>query len=292
MVENNPKTLQNRHEPVVTTRDFMVSGEAFELFRHAEIDGLLMTRPVPTHLERYYESRDYLSHQDRPETLFGRLYKIARAWNINWKIRFVAKFVGPGGDLLEIGAGQGDFLQAASLRWRTTGVEPNDGARQRALEKNLEVFEKLGEVPLEKKDAILLWHVLEHIPDLETTLSDLLDRLRPEGHLILALPNYQSWDARHFQKYWAAYDVPRHLWHFSKDSVKELFGRYGMECIATRPMWLDAFYVSWLSEKYRGNRWAALAAPFKGLASNLAALFTREPSSVVYILSRKAQEHQ
>lgn len=274
------------------TRDYMVSGEEFKLYPHATIDGLLMTRPVPEELGRYYDSQDYLSHRDRPDTVFGQLYKMARAWNVNWKVRLVERFVPAGGDMLEVGSGQGDFLQTASATWTATGVEPNEGARHRALQKNLKVYQKLDDVPAGRYDAIILWHVLEHIPDLEATVSDLLHRLQPGGRLFLALPNHQSWDARHYREYWAAYDVPRHLWHFSKNSVKELFGQFGLECMATRPMWLDAFYVSWLSEQYKGNRWAPLAAPLRGLASNLAALFTREPSSVVYILGRKPQHHQ
>ena len=274
-------------DPVLTTRDYMVSGEEFQLHRHDKIHGLLMTYPVPEDLTRYYESREYLSHRDRPETLFGRLYQLARAWSVNWKVRLVAKFVPTGGEMLEIGTGQGDFLQVASRHWSVSGVEPNRGARHRALQKKLKVFEKLHEVPAAANDAIVLWHVLEHIPDLEATISDLPNRLKPDGRLILALPNHRSWDARHYREYWAAYDVPRHLWHFSKHSVIDLFGTYGLECIAMRPMWLDAFYVSWLSEKYKANRWAALVAPWKGLTSNLGALFTREPSSVVYVLGRR-----
>lgn len=292
MAKNQPNTTSKDPGPFMATRDYMVSGEEFQLYRHPEIDGLLMTLPVPENLGRYYESRDYLSHRDRTDTIFGRLYKMARAWNVNWKVRLVEKFVPAGGDMLEVGAGQGDFLLVASSKWKTTGVEPNEGARQRTLQKNLKVFERLGDVPDARYDAIVLWHVLEHIPDLESTITDLQHRLKPEGRLILALPNHQSWDARHYREFWAAYDVPRHLWHFSKNSVKDLFGRNGLECMATRPMWLDAFYVSWLSEKYKGNRWGALAAPWKGLVSNLAALFTREPSSVVYILGRKGEQSE
>ncbi|WP_221898679.1 class I SAM-dependent methyltransferase [Robiginitalea sp. SC105] len=186
--------------------------------------------------------------------------------------------------LLEVGCGQGDFLEAAGRVWEVTGVEPNAGARGRARNKGLEVYAGLGDVPAGSREGIVLWHVLEHIPDLEGTIVQIRSLLRQGGYLFLALPNHQSGDAKFYGEYWAGYDVPRHVWHFTKEPVKQLFGAYGFEVVQMKPMWLDAFYVSWLSEKYRGNRWAPFAGAYRGLVSNLSALRTSQPSSLVYIL--------
>lgn len=287
MIKIPPDKLHANLEAHVVTRDYMVSGETFRVCPHPEIEGLLFTSPAPELPEAYYESDAYLSHQDRPDTFFGQVYRLARTWNVGRKIRLISKYMPESGSLLEIGTGQGDFLRAARKKgWSVSGVEPNEGAAGRAREKGLEIYSSLEEVTTGPLDCIALWHVLEHIRDLSGTIERIRDDLRPGGYLILAVPNYRSLDSQYYNSYWAGYDVPRHLWHFSKPSVHALFKKYGFECIHTRGMWLDAFYVSWLSEKYRKNTWAPLSGFLMGLRSNIVACFSREHSSVIYILRK------
>lgn len=277
-------------DPFLVARDHMVSGEAFELLPN-EGGELLKTVPVPSDLGKYYASSAYYSHRDDTGNLMARIYRQARTWNTRWKIRLVKYWAKEAGSLLEIGSGTGNFLLAAkNSGWEVTGVEPDAGARKLAEQKGLSLQTSLKDLPYELVDVITLWHVLEHIPDLEATLLELYSRLNPNGYLILALPNFKSWDARYYKAKWAGYDVPRHLWHFSRKGINRLMKDAGFQEQQQKPMRLDAFYVSWLSEKYRKNPIGPIAAFFIGLWSNLSAAFTGEYSSVAYVFKKEASK--
>ncbi|WP_445383574.1 class I SAM-dependent methyltransferase [Robiginitalea sp. IMCC43444] len=267
-------------------KDHLVSGESFRLKSDPET-GIFQTQPVPENLESYYQSPDYVSHTDNPSGLMGFLYKVVKRQSLKRKIKLINRFASSRGRLLDIGSGTGSFLLRAQREgWTVLGVEPNKVARNLSREKNLQIASEIEDLPEVKFEVITLWHVLEHVPDLEKYIRFIKERLQAEGVLILALPNHNSFDAKFYKENWAAYDVPRHLWHFSKASVKKVFEPRGFVLKQIKPMWFDAFYVSWLSEKYKGNRFAPLYAFFIGWFSNLSGLLSKEYSSHIYILHK------
>lgn len=281
------KTKASDSAPFLTTRDFMVTGESFELIPKGP-DGLLQTQPMPADTAPYYRSEAYLSHTDGNKTLFEKLYLFLKSFNLNSKLRLLKGLQKSPGALLDFGAGTGDFLAVAKRAgWGTFGVEPNAGARQRALQKGVQVWSDLTGLPAGQYDCISLWHVLEHLPDPGATMGELRNRLKDSGHLVVAVPNYRSLDAQIYGSHWAAYDTPRHLWHFSRASLRVLSDEWGFELVSEKPQWLDAYYVSWLSEKYRRNPLAPVRAFCVATLSNLAALFSGESSSRIYIFRKK-----
>lgn len=276
-------------KPFLRTKDYSVSQEDFQLLYDKELD-MLVTSPQPEDLAKYYESEAYISHTDANKTLVDKIYQGIKKYSIGKKLSLINSFGKNGKSLLDVGAGTGDFLLAAKNNgWSTKGVEPNYDARMRAREKNVSLIPALESLSGEKFNVITLWHVLEHLPDLENQILKLDWHLEEEGTLIIAVPNFKSWDARHFKEDWAAYDVPRHLWHFSKTSIERLFSKHGLLLAKTKPMVFDAFYVSLLSEKYRSGHSGFLNLPkafFKGLWSNCAAWRSKEYSSIIYILKK------
>nr|WP_297784317.1 class I SAM-dependent methyltransferase [uncultured Allomuricauda sp.] len=266
------------------TKDFSVSGEQFELLWDEELD-MLLTKPQPQNLAPYYESEDYISHTDSKTSFTDRLYQLVKAKNLKKKIQLVENQVINAKTLLDVGAGTGDFLiTAQNSGFTVKGVEPNGKARKLAEQKGIHLLSSLKEISGQKFQAITLWHVLEHLPNLDEQIKNVVDLLEEGGVLVIAVPNFKSHDAKHYKSHWAAFDVPRHLWHFSKTSISKLFAPHQMEVTKIKPMWFDAFYVSMLSEKYKGNKFYLISAFFVGLWSNIKAIFTKEHSSLIYIL--------
>ena len=255
-----------------------------------ELD-MLITSPQPSidNLARYYESEKYISHTDSKQTFFDRIYQTVKRVAISKKVKLIEGFIDSKLTeklLLDIGCGTGDFLVGAKKRdWKLSGVEPNANARKRAQQKTShKIVEDISELDSCKYDVITLWHVLEHVPNLTEYISQLKQLLKPEGALLIAVPNYKSYDARYYGKFWAAYDVPRHLWHFSKKSIKGLFEKEKMEVVKIHPMLFDSFYVSLLSEKYKTENQNPVKAFFVGLCSNILATRSKEYSSHIYVL--------
>lgn len=204
------------------------------------------------------------------------------------KTRLVAGYANNNKSLLDFGAGTGDFLLAAQKNgWSVEGVEPNHDARMRSREKRMELHRDMGALPKKQFQIITLWHVLEHLPDLENQMAQLIGRLEENGTMIIAVPNFNSYDARHYREFWAAYDVPRHLWHFSRTAIERLFAKHGLKVVQTKPMVFDAFYVSLLSEKYKTGKGNFIRAFLLGLLSNMNGWLTKEHSSIIYILQRR-----
>ncbi len=275
-------------EPVLVTRDFMVSGEEFALLRVGG-NGLLRTDPVPANLSAYYQSDAYISHTDHRKTLFEKLYQGFKVLNLAGKIKLLNRLMPGKGSLLDFGSGTGDFLFATHRAgWKTFGVEPNVDALSRARQKGVRAEADLEALPGESFDVITLWHVLEHLPEPGNMVRRLGNRLSGHGFMIVAVPNYRSFDAKYYGSFWAAYDTPRHLWHFTKPSLEALFKEKGFELIREKAMWLDAYYVSWLSEKYRKNPIAPVRAFLIASTSNFLAIFNRESSSRVYVFRKSA----
>lgn len=252
--------------------------------------GFWFTDPQPQgqELARYYESDDYVSHTDGGRSPIDLLYKMVRSLALRSKLALVYSYLGQTGALLDYGAGSGAFLALAkSKAWQVTGVEPSSVARDRAASKDLHLIDpaKRAELPEASFDAISLWHVLEHLPDLRESLNYLHSRLRQGGYLFLALPNHESEDAKHYEDSWAALDLPLHLWHFQKSDIQFLAGLHQFELKSVRNMPFDAFYVAILSEKIKGGN--LLSAIYHAALSNWKGRGKkRNMSSLIYVLRK------
>lgn len=278
----------SKHNVYIKVKDHSVSGEEFELLMDEELQ-LLKTYPQPAleNLSGYYESDDYISHTDGKRSLFEKLYHTVKQKALRDKIKLVQNFNPAKGKLLDIGAGTGDFLVMAQKNgWDIEGVEPSPKAKAIAQSKGVPFANDLSEIPDHSVDVITMWHVLEHVPDVEAQIAELKRIVKLDGTLIIAVPNYKSYDAQHYGIFWAAYDVPRHLWHFSKTSIKLLFAKQGMELIKILPMKFDSFYVSLLSEKYKTGKMNFIGGFLTGLKSNIKAAQNFEYSSHIYVIKR------
>ncbi len=267
-------------------KDYSVSKETFALLYNKEYD-LLKTHPFPdlSLLPKYYESEDYISHTDGKRTFFEKTYHFVKKRAIKNKVKLINSYHKNKGALLDVGCGTGDFLvEAQNQGWKITGYEPNEAAKKLTNSKNVSTIDDLVSLSANSFDVITLWHVLEHVPNLEEYIKNLKKLLKPSGTLIVAVPNYKSYDAIYYKRHWAAYDVPRHLWHFSKKSIKRLFSDVDMNLACVLPMWFDSFYVSMLSEKHKTGKINFIKAVFIGLRSNCVGLFKKEFSSHIYVL--------
>ncbi len=255
---------------------------------HDTDSDFLKTFPQPKieELPKYYESQEYISHTDEKRGLISSLYQLVKKWSLQKKAKLILQQHGEVGSLLDVGAGTGDFLKVAKEKgWQVHGMEPNKNAAKLALEKGIDLKASLNDFEGKQFDVVTLWHVLEHIPDLEETILKLAALVKPQGALIIAVPNFKSFDARYYGKFWAAYDVPRHLWHFSKESMKNLFAE-NFQLKNIEPMIFDSFYVSLLSEKYKTGRKISLKAFWIGLLSNIKAKRSKEYSSHIYCFKK------
>ncbi len=286
----SPINPTNKLNSFLECKDYTVSNELFTLLLDQKSD-LLITSPQPNlqDLPKYYESTAYISHTDANKSFFDKMYQFAKNYAIKKKLKMIASLVhSKTKSILDVGCGTGEFLLACqNNNWNVTGIEPNNQARTLAQKKlkASPLFSDIENLDKETKfDVITLWHVLEHIPNLEDYISILKNHLKPQGSFVIAVPNYKSYDAHHYGKFWAAYDVPRHLWHFSQKAIKLLFSKIDMQVKKTIPMKLDSFYVSLLSEKYKNRKSKPLTAFFIGLKSNWNAKRTKEYSSLIYIL--------
>ena len=282
-VNNNPL------QAYISCIDYTVSNETFSILKDRDSE-LLVTSPRPNtkDLGSYYESEDYISHSDAKNSLFDKIYQIVRNYTLKQKIKLINSFGVSQKTMLDIGAGTGDFLSACQKDgWQVEGVEPNEKARAIANEKlGINLKMENGELKTQTFDVITMWHVLEHVPNLEEYIGQLKSILKQNGRLIIAVPNHKSFDANHYGKFWAAYDVPRHLWHFSQKAIADLFRKEKMKVIKTLPMKFDAYYVSLLSEKYKNGQMNPLKAFYIGLQSNLKARRSTEYSSLIYVIEK------
>ena len=273
-------------------KDFFLSQEKFGTSK-CKSCGFVFTNPRPKEadLGQYYKSEAYISHSNSNKGLFGFLYQTIRNYTLKQKYKKVSA-ISNGKHILDIGCATGQLLNEFNQHhWHCTGIEPDAEAREFATkEYGLNVLETERMVDLEDQSfhIISMWHVLEHVANLKERMAQLKRLISPDGYLFIALPNIESWDAQHYQEYWAGLDVPRHLFHFSKDDVKLLFSQYDFEIVDIQGMKFDSYYVSLLSEKYKKNPLYLFSAFFKGWYSNLKAnKKTANHSSLLYILKPK-----
>jgi 2-polyprenyl-3-methyl-5-hydroxy-6-metoxy-1,4-benzoquinol methylase len=273
----------------ITVKDFSVSGESFSLLLNDEYQ-ILKTYPQPTldKLGSYYEFEDYISHTDGKRTLFEKMYHFIKRKAIRDKVKLINSYQPVKGRILDIGAGTGDFLlECKNQNWDILGIEPNDKAKGIAIGKGVKFADAIEKLESNSFDVITMWHVLEHVPDVEYQVAELKRLLKPSGTIIIAVPNFKSYDAKYYKEFWAAYDVPRHLWHFSKTAIEKLFDKQNMNLEDIKPMWFDSFYVSLLSEKYKTGKMNFISGFFIGLISNVSGFFKKEFSSHIYVLKNK-----
>lgn len=272
-------------KPFLKVKDYSVSQETFELLYDEELD-MLITYPQPSldKLPSYYESVDYISHTDGNKSLFEKMYQFVKAIALKNKLKLINSQSAKG-RILDIGAGVGDFLSVCKNDgWQTIGIEPSDKAKNIAKSKGVSFVENLSELENHSFDIITMWHVLEHVPNLEEQIAELKRLIKPNGTIIIAVPNFKSFDAKHYGQFWAAFDVPIHLWHFSKTAIQKLFAKEKLELMKVLPMKFDSFYVSLLSEKYKTGKMNFIKAFFIGLKSNLKAAGNSEYSSHIYVI--------
>lgn len=283
--------MNSNKKPYLSCIDYTVSNKKFDLIYNAKLD-MLETFPQPKveELGSYYQSSDYISHTDAKKSLIDKVYQIVKKYALNRKLKLINSFNTSENNLLDIGCGTGDFLVTCkSNGWNVVGVEPNNNAKKLAESKlnrqsTSTIFSDIDQLTSQKFDVITLWHVLEHVPNLELYISKLKSLLKPNGVLVIAVPNFKSFDALYYKQYWAAFDVPRHLWHFSQTAIQKLFSKQEMDLVNILPMKFDSYYVSLLSEKYKTSRSNFIKAFYVGFKSNLKAMSSKEYSSLIYVL--------
>ena len=283
---------------LIHSKDFSLTKESFQIIQCAHCN-LKYTDPVPNkdEIAPYYNFPSYISHTDDQTGFINKLYHKVRNHTLAQKTKWVQSlFTGYKGQLLEVGAGTGAFANAMTIKgWKVTALEPDAASRERALSTyqiKIAPIDELFTLGENKFDVITLWHVLEHVHDLNDYIRTFYKLLRPNGRLIIAVPNYTSYDAQFYKKYWAAYDVPRHLYHFSPTAMEYLAKKFKMHIVSMQPMWFDSFYVSLLSERYKKTGILGMArAVMIGCLSNLIAFKNnRRGSSIVYEIKKIATD--
>lgn len=278
---------------ILTAKDYTVSNESFAIVE-CETCTLRFTQDVPDSnaIGPYYKSENYISHSNTSKGFINSLYQSIRKKTLKQKRKLIEKTTGLKiGMLLDVGSGTGAFAsEMKQAGWQVTGLEPDEDARKVALQINdveLNNINQFYDLPENNFDAITMWHVLEHVHDLQDYIAKLKSLLKENGKLFIAVPNYTSKDAAIYNEFWAAYDVPRHLYHFSPQSMKMLIEKHGMKIEEYKPMWYDSFYVSMLSSKYKKGKTNLIASFFNGILSNSKALGNAQRcSSVIYIIGK------
>ena len=267
-------------------KDHFLTQEDFDIFECKQC-GLLFTTPRPDSnaIGKYYQSEEYYSHQQNQSGFIPRLYERVKTINLRNKVNLAIGGL-PTGRLLDIGCGVGDFLRQVKTRqWEINGIEPSESARSIAESRlNFRPIDPTAITSLQDAsfDVITLWHVLEHVDDLKSETHEILRLLKPGGRLIVALPNYQSFDCQYFKDKWAAWDVPRHLNHFSQKTLQNIFISLGFIPMDVKKLVWDAYYISFLSERYAKRNLPLLRGALVGLRSNLKARRSGMYSSLVY----------
>lgn len=300
-----PLCGKTEHEKFMTCKDHYASGEEFDLYKCKNC-GFLFTQnfPVEAEIGKYYDTPDYISHTNTRKGIMNKIYHRVRQKMFKEKARIIAKGLPYGsGILLDIGSGTGHFIDYMfhQLNWEAIGLEKNEQAREYARkELKVEVYETMEKVTKSLDDGdpsglipinvVTMWHSMEHIEDLNETWKAIDKLLEPEGKLIIAVPNYTSADAQKYGNLWAAYDVPRHLWHFTPETMKKFGEKHGFVLTEQYPMPFDAFYVSMLSEKYKKSLFPFLRGMISGTQAWRKSKKHPELSSSVIYVFRKQQQ--
>ena len=289
-IEKCPVCGGKSQQDFLAAVDHNVSNDRFKIVECVACS-FRFTNPIPTAetIGDYYKSENYVSHSGTKKGLVNRVYHIVRSRAIKQKENLAAKY-SKKKTILDIGCGTGDFLgYCKSQNWKTLGLEPDASARKIALQNNgieAKNLSHLYEVEEKTFDVISMWHVLEHVYNLNEDIEQYKKILKDDGALIVAVPNCSSKDAAHYKASWAAYDLPIHLYHFRPDNMKKLFSKHGMEVVEILPMKFDSYYISMVSEKYKGGN--IFSGFINGFKSNMAANSKNNRySSQIYVIQHK-----
>ncbi len=287
-ISNCPICFGKTFSKELSCKDHTYSKKEFQI-ESCNSCGFWFTNPVPEpeKIGAYYKSDEYVSHTKTKKGLINFVYHIVKTYAIKQKFKLVKPYFSSSASLLDYGCGAGDFLAYCnSKNVLVKGYEPSEEARKVAVENSKSNVCHTNEIHNEKHsfDVITMWHVLEHVYDLNADFKQLVSLLKNDGRLVIAVPNRESFDANNYGEYWAAYDLPRHLYHFSKKDIKTFAKKHDLMIEKIIPMVFDSFYVSMLSEKYKNGN--LLSGVFTGLKSNLFGRKNAEPnhSSLIYIL--------
>ena len=263
--------------------DHFLTNETFTI-KKTPIKGLLQTHPPPpkNKIQQYYSTNKYISHDSTGSGPFYFLYRTIRRINFWFKYWLMNKkelF----SKMLDFGSGDQYFIQQLQQRKHNVfGVDP--------LKPNMskQVYDSIFNESLDNKkfSCITAWHSLEHVYELENVIKRFCQILDENGIVIVAVPNYRSFDAKFYKSFWAAYDVPRHLWHFDKQSIIKVFYNNGFSFIKTTPLLFDSYYISLMSEKYKKSNFRIFNSIVVGTVSNIAAFFTKEYSSNIFVFKK------
>ncbi|GAB3770537.1 methyltransferase domain-containing protein [Spirosoma horti] len=289
-IDQCPVCGNNTFSPYLTCEDYLVSNQKFSI-QQCQTCNFRLTNPRPDaqSIGSYYKSDQYVSHNDQSSGVVNTAYRLVRNYTLRSKLTLINQLNGKPGKILDVGCGTGAFLETCRMGgWQITGMEPDPDARAIAIEKlNAEIEPSLKAlVGAQRFDIISLWHVLEHIPDLNESIQILHQLLTEKGTLLIAVPNSDSYDAQYFKEYWAAYDVPRHLHHFTPSSIELLFNKHGFTMVKQKPMVFDAFYIAMLSTRYQTGKTDYSKSIRVGLASNAEARRTGNSSSLIYLFNK------
>ena len=270
-------------------KDHFLSQEVFEI-HETETKGVFKTSPIPPNISKYYESADYISHHQDSGSLKEKLYKFLQSFNLKYKKSILLDRIPKQSRVLDYGCGAGEFVKFIEEDFQSIGFEPDEDARNAAQNKisKAKIIADLNQIENNSLDAITLWHVFEHVENQDEMLDIFHRKLKDSGILIIAVPNPTSYDAKYYKEYWAAYDVPRHIYHFSKKGMENLISKNkNWNLVKIKPLLLDSYYISMLSEKYKKSSLFWLKAMIHGTISNVKASISNEFSSLIYIIEKK-----
>ncbi|QSS98133.1 class I SAM-dependent methyltransferase [Psychroflexus sp. ALD_RP9] len=262
--------------------DWAHSKEKFKL--ETVQKGVYKLSEIPESLEKYYNFNDYISHHNQKKTLTEKIYQGVKHLMFKKKLNLINQYTSQKTlKILDYGCGVGEFVSYLKDNGhQADGFEPNENARKIAIDNGVRlVNESLNQ---HKYDVICLYHVLEHIEDIDDKLKMLYNHLNYDGILIIAVPNHDAFDAKYYKTCWAAWDVPRHIWHFNKNGLRNLIESYSFKLIKRKPLWFDALYISMISETYKKS--SRLKGLMVGLISNLSGLFTKNYSSNQFVFKK------
>ena len=266
-------------------RDHFLSNEVFNVVEHAE--GVLKTHPDldEKNLDKYYDSSQYSSHNNNGGFI-GFLYSLSSYIMLRFKLRTLAKHINKESFIVDFGCGKGGFLSyLKKKKYTVVGVDNSKKARDKCLEKNLKVYKSINDIK-ENIDTITFWHSFEHISNPSEILDQIISQSKKNLTVVIALPNHRSFDAKYYGSFWAAYDVPRHRFHYSARGITKLMKSHGFEFLNTQPMLLDSFYISIMSEKYKKSKLPFVKGIVVGLISNALGFFNSTYSSSVFVFKK------
>lgn len=271
----------------IKTKDYLVTQKTFLVVKQKNVPHLITKpKPLKKEIESYYESSEYDSFKKTPTSLLDKFYHFSRGFMLIIKGKLIKKLIKKPARVLDVGSGTGEFLLFLKKRgWDVSGYEPSKQIKMNKTDQ-ITYIDLEQDAELEKFDLITFWHSLEHVYNLKRTMIKIKSMLCFNGYIIVACPNYKSWDAKYYRESWAAWDVPRHLRHFSKESLKETMLKFGFKEIINMPLFLDSIYVSIISQKILKSKTPLIKGVLFGLISNLSGFKTKNYSSHVHVFKK------